>query len=136
MADGDADQNPDPGSVTDGDTVHAGWFFDLPNPGEMAVSDVIIRDGKVLVISFTPGQDPCGYGGTSIFHAMDACTGARPDDSFFVNIDEVVHDAGRATKPRSTRTSGDWKEPTGVEFAGRLQPPVILRQRSDRSITT
>ena len=49
----------------------------MPNAGEMAVSDVIIRDGQVLVISFTPGKDPCGSGGTSIFHAMDACTGGR-----------------------------------------------------------
>jgi type IV pilus assembly protein PilY1 len=130
VADGDVDQTdpqPDPGSPTPGDTVHAGWYFDLPNPGEMAVSDVIIRDGKLLVISFTPGQDPCGYGGTSIFHAMDSCTGARPTNSFFVNIDEMVHDAGSG-ETTITKISSDWKEPTGVEFSGRLQPPVILRK--------
>ena len=130
VADTDTDQSdpqPDPGSAIAGDTVHAGWFFDLPNAGEMAVSDVIIRDGKVLVISFTPGKDPCGHGGTSIFHALDSCSGARPGSGFFVNIDEVVHDAG-AGETTIGRTSSDWKEPTGVEFSGRLQPPVILRK--------
>jgi type IV pilus assembly protein PilY1 len=84
VADGDMDQidpQPDPGSVTAGDTVHAGWYFDLPNAGERAVSDVMIRDGKVLVISFAPSQDPCGAGGTSIFHAMNACSGGRPNNT-------------------------------------------------------
>jgi len=126
VADTDTDQSdpqPDPGSETAGDTVHAGWFFDLPNAGEMAVSDVIIRDGKVLVISFTPGQDPCGYGGTSIFQALDACSGARASSSFFVNIDSVKLDGTEIG-----RGSNDWKEPSGIEFAGRLQPPVILRK--------
>ena len=84
--------------------------------------DIGVADGKVLVISFTPGDDPCGSGGTSIFHAMDSCTGARPGNSFFVNIDEVVHDAG-AGETTIAKTSGDWKEPTGLEFSGRLQPP-------------
>jgi type IV pilus assembly protein PilY1 len=126
VADGDSDQTdpqPDPGSLTDGDTVHAGWYFDFPNAGEKAVSDVIIRDGKVLVLSFTPSPDPCGSGGTSFFHAMNACSGARPDDSVFVGINEVVHDGTTISK-----NSDDWKEPTGIEFSGRLQPPVILRK--------
>ncbi len=80
VPDGDVDQSdpqPDPGSVTPGDTVHAGWYFDLPNAGEMAVNDVIIRDGKVLVISFTPGQESCGYGGTPRRRSAPPAT-ARP----------------------------------------------------------
>ena len=123
VADDDAGQNPDPGSETDGETVHAGWYFDLPNAGEMAVSDVIARDGKVLVISFTPGEDPCGSGGTSIFHAMNACTGGRPNNNVFVGINSVLHDGTEIA-----RGSSDWKEVTGVQFNGRLQPPVILRK--------
>ncbi|MEJ2167859.1 MAG: PilC/PilY family type IV pilus protein [Desulfobacterales bacterium] len=122
VTDNDAGQNPNPGSVTS-DTVHAGWYFDLPNAGEMAVSDVTIRDGNLLVISFTPGRDPCGSGGTSIFHAMNACSGGRPNNSVFVGINSVVSNGTTITK-----NSIDWKEITGVEFSGRLQPPVILRK--------
>jgi type IV pilus assembly protein PilY1 len=131
VADGDTgqtDPQPDPGSTTAGDTVHAGWYFDLPNAGEMAVSDVIIRDGKVLVISFTPGKDPCGSGGNSIFHAMDTCTGARSDSSVFADINEVVHEPVSGGQTTIAKTSSNWKEPTGIEFEGRLQPPVILRK--------
>jgi len=127
----DADQSypqPDPGSATVGDTVHAGWYLDLPNTGEMVVSDVIVRDGKALVISFTPGKDPCGSGGSSIFHALNACTGGRPNANVFVNVNEVVHDPVSGDETTIAKNSANWKEPSGIEFSGRLQPPVILRQ--------
>jgi hypothetical protein len=93
----------------------------------MMVSDVIIRDGKVLVISFTPGRNPCGSGGTSIFHALSACSGARSNSEVFVDINAVVHTPVSGGETTITKSSADWKEPTGIEFTGRLQPPVILR---------
>ena len=125
--DTDPDQQPDPGSTIAGDTVHAGWYFDLPNTGEMVASDVMIRDGKLLVISFTPGQNPCGSGGTSIFNSLNACTGGRPNKNVFVNINAVDHKPDSGTETTITINSDDWKEISGVEFTGRLQPPVILR---------
>ncbi|MDJ0816857.1 MAG: hypothetical protein QNJ58_11670, partial [Desulfobacterales bacterium] len=111
-----------------GDTVHAGWYFDLPNVGEMVVSDLVIRDGKLLVISFTPGQNPCGSGGTSIFHALNSCSGGRTNSMVFVDINSIVHNPVSGGETTITRTSDDWKEPAGIEFTGRIQPPVILRK--------
>ncbi|MDJ0816853.1 MAG: PilC/PilY family type IV pilus protein [Desulfobacterales bacterium] len=127
VADSDVNQLPDPGSLTVGDMVHAGWYFDLPNVGEMVVSDVMIRDGKLLVISFTPGRNPCGSGGTSIFHALRACSGGRTNSAVFVDINGIVYNPVSGSETTITRTGGDWKEPSGIEFTGRLQPPVILR---------
>lgn len=135
--DGDTDQTdpqPDPGSVTDGETAHAGWYFDLPNVGERVVRDVIIREGKVLVVSFTPGQDPCGSGGNSILHAINACVGARPDQDVFVDIDTVVHESPSGDETTISQDSDDAKEITGIEMAGNVNVSFFLRSGDTDSI--
>ena len=45
----------------------------------------------------------------------------------FVNINAIVHKPVSGAETTITITSDDWKEISGVEFTGRLQPPVILR---------
>jgi type IV pilus assembly protein PilY1 len=120
-------QKPNPGSNAEPpDTVHAGWYFDLGD-GERVVSDVLIRDKKALVISFTPEQTPCGTGGDSIFQAINACTGGRVpalpvfdiNDDGVINEDDLV-DIGEEGSPV-------YVPPTGIGGKGRLQTPVILK---------
>jgi type IV pilus assembly protein PilY1 len=135
-------QEPNPGAATcddyidndaDGSTdeadeciAHAGWYFDLPENGEMMVGDVIIKDGKALVVSFTPEQTPCGFGGDSIYHQLSACSGGRAGiESFDVNIDGIIDDQDLI----DIGTAGNpiWITATGIQIAGRIQIPAALR---------
>jgi len=121
--DTDTDELPNPGSVADPpNTVHAGWYFDLPLTGERVVSDVMIRDGKAIVTTFAPEEVPCSIGGDSIVHEMDAASGGRLlkaqfDISGAPKIDsEDLIDIGEAFKVA----------PTGIQKTGRLHLPAIL----------
>ncbi|MEJ2659425.1 MAG: PilC/PilY family type IV pilus protein, partial [Desulfobacteraceae bacterium] len=51
---------------------HAGWFFDFPFNADLSavsaervVGDVTIRDGKIVVSSYVPDNQPCGGEGSS-----------------------------------------------------------------------
>jgi type IV pilus assembly protein PilY1 len=64
---------------------NAGWFFDFPSggdspaaPAERVIGDVTIRDGRVVVSSFVPDNQPCGSGGSSWLYLLAACTGNSP----------------------------------------------------------
>jgi len=110
--------HPDP-------VANAGWYFDLPIEGERVVSDVMIRENKVIVLSFIPEDDPCGASGTTIIHEIDACTGARLaaaqfdiDASGIINTGDLIN-IGTAEDPV-------YVAPSGILRDGRLQPPAIL----------
>ena len=129
VADAGVDQLPNPGTLTDPpNTVHAGWYFDLPVTGERVVSDVIIRDGKAIVISFVPPES-CNTGGYSIVHEMDAATGGRLSTAQFdINADDAIDiydliqiDLG---------SGPEWVAATGLRKTGRLHVPAILRMGS------
>jgi len=113
--DGDADENPNP-------LKHVGWYFDLPLPGERVMNNVLIRDGNVIVISYTPGAEMCGAEGDSIVQEMDACTGGRlTQPQFDINGDGVIDGSDLID------VNGVLVPPTGIQEMGRLQPPAILR---------
>ena len=77
-------QLPNP---TDTDPNNAGWYFDLTTTqfpdGERVVSDVILRDGKLLVIGFNPEDSRCSRGGNSFFMEVNANTGGGFDSAIF-----------------------------------------------------
>jgi type IV pilus assembly protein PilY1 len=132
-ADWETEEDPDstegdprwdnPSSTVDN---HAGWYFDLPASGERVVVDVMIRDEKAVVVSFYPEVAPCGSGGYSMVHEIDACTGARlTDPQFDINDDGVIDDSDMINI--GTEENPIMVPPSGVEREGRLQPPAILR---------
>ena len=125
--DSDIDESPNPGSAAEPpNIVHAGWYFDLPLTGERVLSDVMIRDGKAIVITFTPVDEPCGIGGDSIVHEMDAASGGRLlRAQFDIDADALIDsndliDIGEGFKVA----------PTGIQKTGRLHLPAILRMGS------
>jgi Tfp pilus tip-associated adhesin PilY1 len=128
LADSTEGQDPDPGSAeSPPNTVHAGWYFDLPDPGERVIKDLMIRDGMAVFTSFTPNSSPCAGGGNSMVHEMNACTGARPlpeTPQFDINDDGVIDDNDRVNL--GDDDNPDWVSPTGKEFVGLLHPPVVL----------
>ncbi|HUT72184.1 MAG TPA: PilC/PilY family type IV pilus protein [Desulfatiglandales bacterium] len=126
----DFGEQPNPGSATDPpNTVHAGWYFDLPLDGERVASDVLVREGNAIVITFTPVDEPCGIGGDSIIHEMDAASGGRLlRAQFDIDADNLIGsqdliNIGDETNPVLVA-------PTGLQKTGRLHAPAILRMGS------
>jgi type IV pilus assembly protein PilY1 len=127
--DPDADQDVNPSSTV---ANNAGWYFDLPITGERIVSDLIIRTGKVVIVSFRPEDNPCGTGGNSVIHEMDTCTGGRLfDPQFDINNDGVIDQNDLVNI--GTEENPEWVVPTGIEAAGRLHPPAILRLQTGKT---
>jgi type IV pilus assembly protein PilY1 len=105
---------------------NVGWYFDLPISGERVVVDVMIREDKAVAVSYYPETAPCGSGGYSIVHEIDACTGARLTEPQFDINDDGVIDEGDLINI-GTEENPIMVAPSGTERAGRLQPPAILR---------
>jgi type IV pilus assembly protein PilY1 len=128
--DDDIGELPNPGSNTDPpNTVHAGWYFDLPLNGERVASDVLIRDGNAIVITFTPVDEPCSIGGNSIVHEMDAASGGRLlAPQFDIDADAAIGVGDLINI--GTEASPEWVAPTGLRKTGRLHVPAILRMGS------
>ena len=131
---------------------HVGWFFDLPYNaksdgvdndndgttdeddeeallGERVIKDVLIRDGRVIVISFIPEDSPCTGGGFSIVHEIDVCDGSRLDQATFdINNDGLIDDndlidIGLVDDDGNTILVA----PSGKKFEGILHSPVIVK---------
>lgn len=131
------------------DIGHVGWFFNLPFglhrgsdgedndgdgsideadeaalAGERVIKNVIIRDGKAIVLSFIPDDSPCSGGGNSILHEIDAVDGSRLNSpAFDINGDGVIDDHDLLDLDGDG--IGD-VAPTGKMFSGMLHTPVIL----------
>lgn len=67
------DQQPNP-------LRHAGWFFDFPSTpepnagaGERVISNVTIRNGSAVVISYVPESRPCRTGASAWLYLVDGC---------------------------------------------------------------
>ncbi|MFC1882963.1 hypothetical protein ACFL2S_15940, partial [Thermodesulfobacteriota bacterium] len=106
---------------------HGGWYWDLPFTGERVVSDVLLRDGRLIVIPFTPDPDRCSDGGSSFLMELNSFTGGTSGGAVFdINNDGKIDGGDLVT----TRTDGDGNEiqefPDGLQLAGNVQPPAIL----------
>jgi len=156
VADADSGENENPGSSDAGETVHAGWYLELIHAseasptaeGERVVKDVIIRDGKAIVLTLTPNSSPCSGGGNSIVHELDSATGGRLTEAQFdVDNNTLIDDSDLVTPRNPDNTPMTDAEgnplrvpPSGKEFTGILYPPVVLtmpdRQRELKLFST
>jgi type IV pilus assembly protein PilY1 len=117
-------QKPNP---SDSIENHVGYYFDL-NSGERVISDVIIRDGNLLAIGFTPSKDPCGPGGNSIFMELNAFNGGTAGAALFDISEDGKIDAKDLVKIDFDEDGvSEELAPSGIEFMGNLQPPSILQ---------
>jgi len=87
------------------------------------IKDLMIRDGKAIVISSVPSTSPCSGGGNSMVHEISACTGERIapaqfdiDDDGDIDEDDYIDIPGYGDVP-----------PSGISYPGVLHPPVVLR---------
>lgn len=125
----DTGTDDDPSNLT---ANHVGWYFDLPISKERVIRNVIIRDGKLIVVTSIPKSSPCAAGGDSVLMEMDACTGGRlTEPQFDLNNDGVINSSDMITI-----TVGGVPitvPPTGILFPAMIYEPIILRQ-NDREM--
>jgi type IV pilus assembly protein PilY1 len=117
-------QLPDPTGLVPND---AGWYLDLDvYTGERVVSDVILRDGILIVIGFIPEQTFCGAGGESVFMELNAFTGGQ-----LAGVQFDVHDDGSVGEDDyvEIEVNGEMIKvpPSGIKLAGNIQPPAIIK---------
>jgi type IV pilus assembly protein PilY1 len=108
-----------------------GWYFDL-STRERVDTDVLLREGRLIVLGFKPDEYRCRPGGgVTMFMEVDAFTGG--------NLFEVVFDADSDNSLGGTISGGDivkiWDDalketikipPSGMLFLGKLHSPAIL----------
>jgi type IV pilus assembly protein PilY1 len=114
-------------------THNAGWYVDLPLEKERVIRNSFVRDGKLVIITSIPEDDPCAAGGDSIVHEMNACSGARMESAQFdANGDGVIdeNDLVQVLNPDWVAGSGLPEyitvPPTGIKFDTMMYPPIIL----------
>jgi Tfp pilus tip-associated adhesin PilY1 len=116
--DSDSGGRPNPASGS-----NAGWYFDFPNStgyeGERLIKNLMIRDGRVIAISFSPNTSPCSGGGNSFVYIFNACTGQRSADTTFFNRVN--------NEPIQVSVSGVPTPPSALSFTGMLHQPIVLR---------
>lgn len=131
------DEQPNP-------TVYAGWYFDLPDTYEKVIRDVIVRDLKLIAVSFIPIDSPCSAGGESHLHEMNACYGGRLDNAQFdisgdgyiddndlINITVEVPDP---ENPGQTIIETISVAPTAIKYPAMIYEPVIIAISGDREV--
>jgi len=120
--------DPDSGEMdnpSDSTTNHVGWYLDLPESGEKVVTPVMIRDGKLIFVSYVPDVSPCSLGGYSYVHEVDACDGDRlASPAFDMNNDQEIDQQDKVNY------NGNDRVPSAKRFAGKLQPPAITQKPS------
>jgi type IV pilus assembly protein PilY1 len=132
-----SDNNPDWSLVADrnatgtnGDVdANAGWYFDLPLTKEKVIRDVIIRDGKAIVITTIPSDSPCVAGGESLLMEMNACSGGRMNDAVLdINDDHIIDEDDMIEIPDpEDSTVIILVAPTGIHYNTMIYPPSILK---------
>ena len=104
-------------------SVDRGWYFNLEDSGERAVTSPIARDDTVFFNSFVPVEDPCSVGGYGYKYAVDMVTGGSPQEpSFDVNDDGKVDSNDKVTSTFTAQES----TVAGVRQEGYLPEPVII----------
>lgn len=139
-------------------TGHVGWFFDLPGIGAMdgrdndgdgttdevdersslaserVVKDLIIRDGKLIVLSFIPDASPCSGGGTSILHEFDAGSGSRINSPVFDISGDQAIDKNDLIDISDGSGEPILVSPTGIAIQGLVSPPAFVSDDKDREL--
>jgi type IV pilus assembly protein PilY1 len=122
------------GNPSTNETNHVGWYFDLPDPKERVVQDVLIRSGRAIVISSIPNTNPCAAGGSSWLYELDANSGGRLDTpQFDINNDNVI-DENDLIKIEIPNWTGDsdspdrflYYAPTAIWYPTMVFTPTIM----------
>jgi len=115
------DEQPNPSTT---EANHVGWYFDLATR-ERVVTDVVLRDRKLLVIGFLPDPYQCEpKAGNSWFMEIDAFNGANLST---VQLDTTGGGILNENDLVQLTPSADLVPPSGIRFQGKLEKASILR---------
>jgi len=102
-----------------------GWYFNLPESGERAVTSPIARSDTVFFNTFVPQDDPCSSGGFGFKFAVDMATGGSPLKPVFDSNNDGVIDEN------DYETNGvDQSTLAAVRQEGFLPEPVFIEDLS------
>jgi type IV pilus assembly protein PilY1 len=114
-------ENPNPSTSEDN---HVGWYFDLTTR-ERVVTDVVLRENKLLVIGFMPDPYRCTAGvGNSWFMEINAFNGGN------LNTVQLDTSGGGILNDHDLvrlNSTDDLVPPAGIRFRGKLERASILR---------
>ncbi len=109
-----------------------GWWFDLPDSGERAVTTPIARRDTVFFNSFVPIDNPCAVGGYGFKFSVDMVTGGSPEETVIdVNRDGEINDddnEGTVNVVAAIQQDGYLPEPVFIEdlvFTGEVAEKVV-----------
>ncbi|HBT97386.1 MAG TPA: hypothetical protein DEB25_07045 [Desulfobulbaceae bacterium] len=124
---------------SDNPNGYMGWYFDLPgqkeidaaggietagvssaDSAERVVKDVLIRDGKVIAVTFIPNDSACAAGGNSFLMELSAFTGDRLPT---VQLD--IDGDGRLTEGDLIAYGGGKYAVSGYGISGMANTPVF-----------
>ena len=104
-------------------SVDYGWYFNLVDSGERAVTSPIARADTVFFNSFVPVDDPCSVGGYGYKYAVDMATGGSSQKPVFDANDDGKIDASDMV---TATTGSDTSTVVGVRQEGYLPEPVFI----------
>jgi len=68
-------------------STHLGWYMDLPESGEKQVTDSLLREGRIIFTTLSPGVDACEPSGTGWLMELNTKNGGRLDETLDLNGD-------------------------------------------------
>ncbi len=102
-------------------TTKNGWFIELPDTGERAITKPLARGSTIFFNTYVPASDPCAQGGYGYRYAVDMATGGAPRLApFDVNGDHIVDDSDQVSNGSGTSSI------TTVRLDGFLPDPVVV----------
>lgn len=114
-------EHPNPSTTEDN---HVGWYFDLATR-ERVVTDVVLREDKLIIIGFVPDPYQCKPGaGNSWFMEIDAFNGGNLST---VQLDTTGGGALTDDDLVRLNPADNLVPPAGIGFSGKLERASILR---------
>jgi len=99
--------------------THLGWYVNLPESGEKQVTDSLVREGRIIFTTLSPGADACDPGGTGWLMELNATNGGRLDETLDLNGDGVFD----ASDNNTLAYGAAGAQVTG---GGSLSSPIVL----------
>ncbi|MCB1800972.1 MAG: hypothetical protein KDI82_04710 [Gammaproteobacteria bacterium] len=113
-----------------------GWYLDLTDTGEKAVSRPILRGGRLIFVTALPSPVACDEGGSGWLMEIDPNTGGRLDVPVLdLNGDGLFDNAD--TKASTVNGQTTYTPPSGTKSKiGLIQNPAIVSGFGDGSFQT
>jgi len=107
-----------------GGVATRGWYMDLPIAGERVPFAPIVRNGRVIFMTYAPsgGGNSCTAGGEGWLMELNALTGGELDNpALDINGDGVITPSDKVT------FNNQQKVPGGRKFSGLTPAPTIIK---------